>query len=317
MPKSQRNVLDKNNLMGHTSDMFTIHQVERETGLSKDVLRVWERRYGFPTPSRSAGGDRRYDAAQVERLRLLKRLMDQGLRPGKLFSLSAEELTALGQVQREAVAQSDLAMRFNPLIEQVLSNDNQGLRQSLSQLLAKQGLQRFVQDVVPQLNELIGTSWATGRLGIHQEHLYTEELNRLLRAAIGSLPVGIQSPRMLLTTLSGEEHGLGLLMVEGMLAPEGVQCISLGLQTPMEDIFRAVTAYGIEVLLLSFSSAFPHKRGLTSIKLLRDRLPPHVEIWAGGGMTRALVKQRLSGIRWVPELADCLTCLAQWREAQH
>ncbi len=297
--------------------MLTIDQVERETGLSKDVLRVWERRYGFPMPSRSAGGDRRYDQAQVERLRLLKRLIDQGQRPGKLFSLSADELAALGQVQYTGAAQSDVAMPFQSILEQVLSDDNQGLRQSLSQLLAKQGLQRFVQDVVPQLNELVGANWATGRLGVHQEHLYSEELSRLLRAAIASLPAGGQPPRMLLTTLSGEEHGLGLLMVEGVLAPEGVQCISLGLQTPMEDIFRAVPAYGIEVLLLSFSSAFPHKRGLTTIKSLRDRLPPSVEIWAGGGMTRALVNQRLPGVRWAPELADSLTCLAQWREAHH
>ena len=302
-------------MMDHTADMLTIDQVERETGLSKDVLRVWERRYGFPTPSRSAGGDRRYDQAQVERLHLLKRRMGQGLRPGKLFSLSAEELSALGQVQRVDEAQSEAFRPFQPIIEQVLSNDNQGLRQSLSQLLAKHGLQRFVQDVVPQLNELVGTSWATGRLGIHQEHLYSEELSRLLRAAIGSLPAGSQPPRMLLTTLSGEEHGLGLLMVEGVLAPEGVQCISLGVQTPMEDIFRAVPAYDIEVLLLSFSGAFPHKRGLKTIKLLRDRLPPSVEIWVGGGMTRALVNQRLPGVHWAPELADCLTCLAQWREA--
>ena len=58
---------------------YNIAAVERDTGLSKDVLRMWERRYGFPVPERDANGERRYPAAQVERLRLIKRLMDQGI----------------------------------------------------------------------------------------------------------------------------------------------------------------------------------------------------------------------------------------------
>src|SRR6478735_10199295 len=74
---------------------FTIAAVERDVGLSKDVLRVWERRYGFPVPNRDAHGERLYPAAQVLRLRLIKRLMDLGHRPGRLMSTSAEELEAL------------------------------------------------------------------------------------------------------------------------------------------------------------------------------------------------------------------------------
>ena len=58
---------------------YNITAVERDTGLSKDVLRMWERRYGFPRPERDGNGERLYPAAQVARLRLLKRLMDQGL----------------------------------------------------------------------------------------------------------------------------------------------------------------------------------------------------------------------------------------------
>ncbi|MBV5332313.1 MerR family transcriptional regulator, partial [bacterium] len=63
---------------------FSIAAVERDTGLSKDVLRMWERRYGFPLPLRDPNGERSYPAEQVDRLRLIKRLMDQGHRPGKL-----------------------------------------------------------------------------------------------------------------------------------------------------------------------------------------------------------------------------------------
>lgn len=293
--------------------MLTIAQVERETGLSKDVLRVWERRYGFPVPGRDEAGDRVYDAAQVERLRTIKRLMDRGFRPGKLFSMSSEDFELVARSPSSTEAAPVDGSAYQAAMEFILSDDNLGLRHSLVQLLAKQGLQRFVQDTVPAMNEQIGNNWASGRLAVHQEHLYSEEISRLLRSAIGSLPTGNKPPRVLLTTLSGEEHGLGLLMVEGMLAPEGVQCISLGLQTPIEEIAMAARAHEIDVLILSFSIAFPPRRGLVELQRVREAVPAQIEIWAGGGMARGLLKQKLPGVFWTPELADCLQRLSDWR----
>ncbi|MCB1912570.1 MAG: MerR family transcriptional regulator, partial [Rhodocyclaceae bacterium] len=64
---------------------YSIAAVERDTGLSKDTLRVWERRYGFPTPERDENGERLYPGDQLERLRLIKRLLDQGRRPAALM----------------------------------------------------------------------------------------------------------------------------------------------------------------------------------------------------------------------------------------
>ena len=294
--------------------MISISQVERETGLSKDVLRVWERRYGFPTPRRSASGERVYDLDQIERLRLIKRLLDRGFRPGKLFTLSDVELQSLAHTKAEAQVEQELPLPFRLVMDEILSDDNRGLRQALSQLLAKQGLQQFVLDTVPQLNEQVGNLWVTGKLGIHQEHLYSEELSRLLRTAIGNLPPSSKRPRIMLTTLPGEEHGLGLLMVEGVLAPEGTHCLSLGVQTPMEDIVRAVAGHEVDVLLLSFSAAFPTRHGLAALKLLRSRLPDRVEIWAGGSMTRATSAHAIPGVFWTPELRDCFTRLNDWRD---
>ena len=69
--------------------LLNISAVEREAGLSKDVLRMWERRYGFPKPDRDENGEREYTPATIAKLRAIKRLMDVGLRPGKLMPLHA------------------------------------------------------------------------------------------------------------------------------------------------------------------------------------------------------------------------------------
>ena len=69
--------------------LLSIAAVERETGLGKDTLRAWERRYGFPLPQRDAAGVRGYPRAMVERLRLIRRALVAGHRPGRLFALAA------------------------------------------------------------------------------------------------------------------------------------------------------------------------------------------------------------------------------------
>ena len=86
--------MDKNVARMHPASRVSIATVERETGLSKDTLRVWERRYGFPAPSRDSNGERAYSQAQLDKLRLIRRCMDLGLRPGKIVGASVHELSA-------------------------------------------------------------------------------------------------------------------------------------------------------------------------------------------------------------------------------
>ena len=61
-----------------TAAWLSIAAIERDTGLSKDLLRVWERRYGFPQPQRDANGERLYPPEQLQRLRAIKRLRAAG-----------------------------------------------------------------------------------------------------------------------------------------------------------------------------------------------------------------------------------------------
>src|SRR3954468_17303455 len=87
--------------------LLNISAVERETGLSKDVLRMWERRYGYPKPARDDNGERQYAVAEVAKLRAMKRLMDVGLRPGRIIHNTQAELDAL--CEERSASQRDAA----------------------------------------------------------------------------------------------------------------------------------------------------------------------------------------------------------------
>ncbi|HLW12208.1 MAG TPA: MerR family transcriptional regulator [Casimicrobiaceae bacterium] len=288
-----------------------ISAVERETGLSKDVLRMWERRYGFPKPARDDNGERQYAVAETAKLRAIKRLMDIGVRPGKIIGLALDELDALANARAPLRVEPAPAMERD-VLAMLKMHDAPALQNALAQWLMRQGLQRFVIETLAPLNRLVGEAWMRGELHVFEEHLYTEQVQGSLRTAINTFPRQVGHPRVLLTTLPNEQHGLGLLMVEALLAPEGAQCVSLGPQTPLDDVRRAAVAHAIDIVALSFSAAFPVRQATDSLARLRRHLPPPVALWAGGDMTRR-VRKTLPGVVLLPDLAASVAALRSWR----
>jgi MerR family transcriptional regulator, light-induced transcriptional regulator len=292
---------------------FTIAGVEKETGLSKDILRMWERRYGFPTPERDANGDRVYPAEQVERLRRLKRLIDQGHRPGKLFAASPEQLAALAIPPEARCEDEGTLSPFADLLDELRQHDAAAFQQRLQHMLARQGLASFVRDTVAPLIVGIGQEWETGRIAVFEEHLFTELTKRVLRQSVAGLAAGITPPRVLLTTVPDEPHELGLLMVEALFALEGAQCVPLGVQMPLAEIANAATAHQADIVALSFSRAFPARRIPAQLVQLRAMLPESAMLWAGGSGVSTL--DTPAGTMLLRSLDDGLGALAAWRIA--
>ncbi len=297
----------------------TIATVERETGVSKDTLRVWERRYGFPRPGRDSRGERVYPPEQLEKLRVISRLLDRGMRPGRLMGLPLPELLQRFQAQEPAppaatgrAAPDGLTPMMDEAIGLLKSDDEVALRTHFARVLLRLGLQRFTVELVGPLNELVGEAWARGQIAVSQEHIYTEQMQHVLRQGIGSIPPGAQSPSVMLTTLPGEQHQLGLLMANICLAAEGARCISLGVQTPAWDIVHAARRQGIDVVGLSFSEALRLKAAYAMLEDLRARLPAEIEIWAGGKLW-ARAPRPVPGVRFVTLLTQIPGALAARR----
>jgi DNA-binding transcriptional MerR regulator/methylmalonyl-CoA mutase cobalamin-binding subunit len=295
-----------------TPARLNISQVERETGLSKDVLRMWERRYGFPTPERDRFGERVYPSEQVERLRSIKRLMDAGFRPGKLIHQAPEELERLAGRRAQVPLEESCAGLREELRAVLIAHDSGALQRRLAQMVAKQGIQQFVLNTMAPLNREIGEAWMRGELAVFEEHLYTEQIQAVLRGSINALPAKQGAPRILLTTFPEEQHGLGLLMVEALLAPEGAACISLGTQTPLGDIALAAAAHHADIVALSFSGAFPLRAAQEGLAALSSRLPREIEIWAGGELASRL-RRLPPGVRALEDLDGTLGALRQWK----
>lgn len=305
---------------------YTISDVERDTGLGKDTLRAWERRYGFPSPARDAQGERLYTQATVDRLRLICRLMLAGHRPGRLVRLDDAALRALshtgGPTEAAAPALADTSSRLarlgggpDPAFQALLAQDVAALRTVLADGLRQMGLARFTVHRVAPLVRQVGQAWVDGGLGVHQEHLFSETVQNLLRQALYALPPALSTarPRVLLSTLPGETHALGLLMAEVMLALEGCACVSLGVQTPVDAIALAARAHGADIVALSASGCMPERRLLDLAAELRSGLPGGVALWVGGEGSRP---RRPADLPWLAfsDLMAIGPAVRQWRQ---
>lgn len=295
-----------------------ISAVERDTRLSKDTLRVWERRYGFPQPLRDVFGERSYPQEQVDKLRVLRRLMDAGHRPGKIIHHSVQDLQqmALALAERPASSGNDASYEdLDATLALIRGQRIDDLRRALSQALLRRGLAAFVTDLVAPLTVMVGDAWARGALAVYEEHLYTEVIQGLLRGAIQTIPASRGTPHVLLTTLAQEPHGLGLLMAESLLALEGARCTSLGPQTPVRDVVQAANAQAADIVALSFSAASTTAQVIDGLCALREQLPADIQLWVGGSCA-ALARPLPASIRVLTDLRAIALALEQWREGQ-
>jgi DNA-binding transcriptional MerR regulator/methylmalonyl-CoA mutase cobalamin-binding subunit len=298
---------------------LSIAAVERDTGLSKDTLRVWERRYDFPNPTRDGGGERAYPLDQVERLRVIKRLLDAGHRPGRIVRMPHEALLQLAEAAGEpepagkpdwdeAAVQEYLAL--------LRAHDLPTLRRQLQRDLARVGLPRFLVGLLVPLNRAVGEAWLRGQMEVFEEHVFTELLQTLIRQAIAALPpLPEASPRVLLTTLPGEPHGLGLLMVEALLCNDGAACVPLGVQTPVWDVVLAAGAFRCDVVAVGFSGCTNPNQTVEALQELRGKLPAETALWVGGNAP-VLQRRRIEGTRVFDDLESVSGAVAEWRAAR-
>lgn len=181
-------------------------------------------------------------------------------------------------------------MKNSDFIEDVLqilmSNEkNQNVvYRILNEKLQELGIVEFIEQIAQPLTTSVGEKWFDSSIDIFVEHLYTQQMNAVLNNWIADYlsKENTNCPRMLLTTLSGEKHSLGLAMVQAILCTQNVFCINLGTELPISEFDKVIQRHKINIVGLSFSVFFPKRIMVAGINQLRAMLPPEVELWVGG-----------------------------------
>lgn len=281
-------------------DLVSIAHVSEETGIGIETLRIWERRYGRPRPVRLPSGHRRYTNDQIEWLRRVADAVAQGHRPSAVLTktgVELEDLIAAGRPEprpHQAIDRwIDLARRFaeRELLE--------ALRSDATRL----GLDRFVLERVTPFLSAVGDQWRSGRIGVRHEHFASEILEEVLRGLRRRLRVPSGVPLVVMTTLSGEHHGLGNQIASVLFTTSGLRVRNLGTDTPNEEILEAARETGAAAVAVSVSLGTCGVETERTLADLREQLPERVQLIAGGQGARRL-RRGVKGIRYFPSLKE-------------
>lgn len=262
--------------------------VSERTGLSADVLRVWERRYGVVEPSRTEGGQRLYTDADIERLRLLHLATRAGrsisqvadLPVGVLADLVREDEEERGRAPRSGSA-PDPGRYVDTGLAAVRALDSGALGLELRRAAVVLGVRAFLTDVAAPLFRRIGEEWHGGRLGSGQEHLATVVLRRVLEGLMGEFGSRPGASNLVVATPAGEHHEIGALLVAAAALGEGWNVVYLGPDLPAAEIASVALAKGARAVALSaVLDDDVDVRG--ELAKLREALPPHVPVVVGG-----------------------------------
>jgi len=254
-----------------------IGELARRTGVSPDLLRAWEQRYGLLHPARSPGGFRLYSRGDEARVRRMTELIAEGV--------SAAEAAPQARTAPEPSPQSpvdDIARQLRAALD---SFDDQEAHAALDRLLATVSVEAALSGVlIPYLHDL-GQRWAAGSASVAQEHFAASLIRGRLLGLARDWGAGA-GPPVLLACLPGEAHDLGLVAFGVLLARRGWRVTFLGADTPFDALTSTVRTLDPALVVLFTLNPDRFERHAADIRSLATGIPVAIPAVGGVGLDR-------------------------------
>lgn len=266
---------------------YPIRAVSKETGLSIDTLRAWERRYGAVVPERTKRG-RVYSEGDIERLDLLRRATEFGYSIGQIANWDNERLRYVLSRQDGKPSIENPNALVQRLIDALKRYDAKDLDTELARIAIFYPPGQFIHHIVLPFMNAVGENWNSGRITIAQEHLASASLRNLLGALLRFYLRSDSEYTLLFATPKGEMHEFGILAAAILAISGGLNVINLGRDLPFEEILNTVKETVPKAVVLGWKASNGNEQSLNEIKQLSKKLPRKVELWVGGANSEHL-----------------------------
>ena len=274
---------------------YRVGMVSKMTGLSTHTLRMWEKRYAAVLPKRTEAGGRLYTDADVERLRLLHKLVQSGHSIGGIANLPDGDLRGM-TAAAPATSIQTASQHLPELRGRVMAAVERLQIQEAEHMLTSAALStepcEFLKSVVGPILVEIGDRWERGELRIVHEHACSTLMRGLLFSLMRLYPTNDAQRRVVVGTPAKEGHELGAMMVAMLAAMHGWSVLYLGPNLPAEEIAYAVNDTKADLLMLSVTN-LKQKASQKEITAVENSIPEHVRILVGGRAANALPESRV------------------------
>ncbi|MFT4579818.1 MAG: DNA-binding transcriptional MerR regulator [Nitrospinales bacterium] len=262
---------------------FRINQVAKMTGLSKEVLRVWEKRYRLLTPERGSNRYRLYKEQDVELLKYLVREIEQGQSIGELASLGKNEILArMEENQKEESKQSPRDQILVELEKYLIPLDAMSFEKRLNDLVVLFPFEEFFYRILVPLQIRVGELWFDEKLDISVEHYVTTQAKQKIHTAMNMLSISEYGPKVLISCPPWELHEIGAQMVAYFCATRKCRVIFLGANLPLANLIHFSSRIKPHAIILSFTSDISENKVRAFFTDLIREIDSNCQIWAGG-----------------------------------
>jgi len=261
-----------------------IHRVAKLTGLSKDVIRVWERRFSLLKPIRGANRYRNYSDEDVALLKYLKEQLDAGGSIGELSKLGREEL--LSRARSSAPQVSLVDNTFSRLLRELLSAldpfDRVTFEKRLNGAVAVVPFEEALHGILLPLQEQVGQLWHDGHVNVAIEHYVTKQIQQKIYSAMNQLPVAEFGAKVVVACPPDEEHEIAALAVAYRCRVRGCRVYYLGANVPIASLTNLCSKVQPDLTIISFPLALPSDKGTQLVQALTHEISPVSNLAVGG-----------------------------------
>jgi DNA-binding transcriptional MerR regulator len=244
---------------------FNLKAVVRQTGLKPDTVRAWERRYGLPSPERSAGGHRLYSRRDIDTIQWLTARQREGLSIKRAVDLwrqiDAEGrdplqaampiAAAAAYVQPPQLLSGTIAQLLEAWIDACLAYDEQRAEQVVNQAFALYPPETVAVGLMQRAVSQIGKGWYQGDVTVQQEHFCSALIIRRLEALLMGAPPSTRPGRILVACPPQENHIIGPLLLTFLLRRRGWDVVYLDANVPVAQLETTVAVTRPQLVIMA------------------------------------------------------------------
>lgn len=288
--------------------MYTISEAAERAGVSVDVMRAWERRYGVVTPERTSAGYRLYDVATINRIRAMRQLVEEGWSPSAAAARvrdAPDEVPEAAQRYAESTADPDADPLVDRFVQAAAALDAASLTAVLDEMGSRASFEPMVErHLFPALRAL-GAAWASGAVSVAAEHAASAAVARWLGTAFEAAATSRPDVHPILIGLPpGARHELGALAFATACRRAGLAVRYLGADLPAAEWARAARDTDAATAVIGVPTAADADAARTVAKALRRASPGLLVAFGGRGAAG------IGGATVLPEaLTDALAAI--------
>ena len=234
--------------MSSVNGIYSISSVSSMTGVNTVTLRAWERRYGLVTPARTEAGHRLYTEEDIERIKLILNLLDEGIAVSRVKE--ALRIAAEREIAPPSEDQGPWQQFQSDMLEAVASFDEVTLERTYNESMSLYPVEVVTRLLLP-LIDMLGERWMKSDTGIAEEHFFSVFMRNKLGARFHHRNLQNTGTKIVAACLPGEQHEFGLLLFALAANAHGYRIILLGSDMPLAPIPHVVKHSGSQAIVLT------------------------------------------------------------------